>query len=365
MPAPRVPIKMAGRASTLVLFNDGTVSGFGLAVRGAIGPLANVNVREYGATSLVNIKLPQKAIDVASGEDKSFAVLEDGSVVGWGTIAPFLVDQDRLPKIVNGQDGFENPVPIPKLSGVVAISGHSESFLALTKSGEVYEWSTELYNKGYKPRKVDGLSNITQIGVMGVRMALDKSGNVYTWGSVSASGSLGRETNPEKPEIVKGVSDVISIAPGGFVSTVVKRDGTVWAWGSNFCCQLGIGTKTEMPVTGSSQNKIQKSPKQVPGIQGAVKVVNSAGNYSVAILRDGTIRTWGRNDLNQLGIANRNWYPNIIGKPAISNVDKVWTVINNTFAVTKDGAVFGWGDKFRSGYPLSQMATTPTRLSFK
>lgn len=356
---------MSGRASTVVVFNDGTAGGFGLATRGAIGPLANIKVREYGSTGFVNIKLPKKAIDVASGEDKSFFVLEDGSVVGLGTIAPFLVDQDRLPKIVNGQDGFEEPVAIPNLSGVVAIAGHSESFLALTKSGEVFEWSTELYNKGFKPRKVEGLSNITQIGVMNIRMALDKSGNVFTWGSNATNGNIGRDTNIEKPEIVKGISDVISIAAGNYVATVVKRDGTVWAWGSNVCCQLGTGPQTPMPVTGSSQNKLQKSPKQVPGIQGAVKVINSAGNYSVAILRDGTIRTWGRNDLHQLGIANKDWYPNIIGKPAITNVDKVWTVINNTFAVNKNGALFGWGAKFRSGYPLSQTTTTPTRLSFK
>lgn len=297
---------MSGQQSVIVLYNDGTVGGFGLATRGAIGPLANISVYDMHASKLISIKLPQRAKDITTGEDKSYALLEDGTVVGWGTIAPFILDQDRLPKIPNGQEGFENPMLIPGLKDITAIEGRSDHFLALNKSGEVYEWCTRLYNEGYKPRKVEGLRDITQIGVGGVRMALDKAGNVYTWGVVSPSGTLGRETNPDKPEMVKGVSNVASIAPGNYVSTVAKRDGTVWVWGSNTTCQLGFGPKTEQPVLGSPSNKIQKTPKQIPGLQNVARVINSGGNYSVAILRDGTLRTWGRNDLHQLGLANSN-----------------------------------------------------------
>lgn len=63
-------------------------------------------------------------------------------------------------------------------------------------------------------------------------------------------------------------------------------------WGSNIDGQLGTGQATEV---------LQTQPVQVP-LNGAVLAVAAGTGHTVAILEDGSLWVWGRNDQGQLGL---------------------------------------------------------------
>lgn len=136
-------------------------------------------------------------------------------------------------------------------------------------------------------------------------LAIKEDGTVWAWGDNSwgqiGNGDRGGNVSSLKvlsPVQVKGIRDVIAIAAGGSHSLAVKKDGTVWAWGGNLNGVLGNGKETFMESTKKHPegevigNNDQTLPVQVFGISDVVAV---AANHSVsyALKKDGTIWGWG------------------------------------------------------------------------
>jgi alpha-tubulin suppressor-like RCC1 family protein len=92
------------------------------------------------------------------------------------------------------------------------------------------------------------------------------------------------------------------------------NDGTVWTWGYNDSGQLGDGTY-------NTSNK----PTQVSNLTGnAVKAIAAGGWHAVALLHDGSIWTWGRNNVGQLGDGtntNRNRPGKVVNVTGIKVID--------------------------------------------
>lgn len=60
-------------------------------------------------------------------------------------------------------------------------------------------------------------------------------------------------------------------------SAVIKDDGTVWTWGSNYDGELGDGTKTE-----------RHTPVQVKGLSNVISI-SAGGSHMLALKDDGTV----------------------------------------------------------------------------
>ena len=86
-----------------------------------------------------------------------------------------------------------------------------------------------------------------------------------------------------RPGQVPGLSDVVSVASGAGHALAVKRDGTVWGWGSNGSGQLGLGRTVRTPTP---------RPVQIPGVTGA-RAVAARNDASYAVLNDGRVLAWG------------------------------------------------------------------------
>jgi len=85
--------------------------------------------------------------------------------------------------------------------------------------------------------------------------------------------------------MISGLKDeFIKVVCCGFQHTVALTiQGTVYSWGSNDSCQLGLG-----PM---APNYVRK-PKQIPHLKDIVKV--SAGNeHTCAINKNQEIFSWG------------------------------------------------------------------------
>lgn len=96
--------------------------------------------------------------------------------------------------------------------------------------------------------------------------------------------------NVDTPEQVKNLTDIVSIDKGHSHNIAAKNDGTVWTWGNNKKGQIGNGKAENESFLVS----------QVQGITDA-SAVSAGGEHSVVLKKDGTIWSWGSNEKGQLG----------------------------------------------------------------
>jgi len=82
-------------------------------------------------------------------------------------------------------------------------------------------------------------------------MALDSNMLVWVWG-FNKFGQLGlKDTRDrDKPHRIKKINDIHRIYAGGNCSFAVSMEGSVYAWGENKNCQLGI-IKNNQPYKNS------------------------------------------------------------------------------------------------------------------
>jgi alpha-tubulin suppressor-like RCC1 family protein len=147
-----------------------------------------------------------------------------------------------------------------KYKAVAAGGDHS---LAIRDNGELYSFGGNGFGQLGNGTVDDGLW-VVQVGTD------------FDWESISAGGGI----NPV------GADDA---ALNGGHSLAIKTDGTLWAWGSNYYGQLGLGTTDDATT-----------PMQVGKERGWVRV--SAGKlHSFAWKADGSLWGWGNNAEGQLG----------------------------------------------------------------
>jgi hypothetical protein len=114
---------------------------------------------------------------------------------------------------------------------------------------------------------------------------------VKSWGA-GTSGQLGNGANASSsvPVAVSGLSSgVTAVSGGGFHSLALLSDGTVKSWGLNGNGQLGNGTLTSSNV-----------PVSVSALSG-VAAISAGQAHNVALLSDGSLSSWGWNNEGQLG----------------------------------------------------------------
>jgi len=109
--------------------------------------------------------------------------------------------------------------------------------------------------------------------------AVTQEGLVYSWGVDDPSR---RKTS--SPVQVQGLKDIVASATGSEHFLALDKDGQVWGWGSNSAGQLDNTKVTTTPT--------YTTPTPLPGLNG-VKTVSTYDNYSVALKKDGTLWGWG------------------------------------------------------------------------
>jgi len=196
------------------------------------------------------------------------------------------------------------------------------------------------------PADVNGLSDVTQVsGGYYHTLALLSNGTVMAWG-YNGSGQLGNGTTTDSPTPVpvSGLSNVVAVAGGGEHSLALLSNGAVMAWGDNEDGELGAGTTTGPDNCSGS---CSKTPVQVPGLSNVV-AIDAGYYYSLALLANGTVITWGYDYYGELGdgigvqegcecVDHPIAVPGVSGAVAIS---ADWYVAS---ALLQDGTIRNWG----------------------
>ena len=160
-------------------------------------------------------------------------------------------------------------------------------------------------------------------------------GGLWLWG-YGVFGGLGDNTitNRSSPvQTVSGGTNWKQVAGGQNHTAAIKTDGTLWLWGYNNAGQLGDNSITH-----------RSSPVQTVSGGTNWKLV-AAGTYStVAIKTDGTLWTWGRNSVGELGDNTRTHRSSPVQTISGGTNWKQVAGGNHTVAIKTDGTLWTWGN---------------------
>lgn len=127
-------------------------------------------------------------------------------------------------------------------------------------------------------------------------MALDKQGQIYTWG-INDYGQLGNgstfySTSPSRVVDLDNTV-IVDISAGGWHSTAVSNKGELWVWGRGEYGRLGLGD-------GLASSRLR--PCKVEGLEQHYIVQASAGGtHTMCLTKEGIVFTWGRGSYGRLG----------------------------------------------------------------
>jgi alpha-tubulin suppressor-like RCC1 family protein len=298
----------------------------------------------------VQVALPRKAIQAAVHQYTAFVLLDDGTVMGWGSnnYESLGIASERMRE----SDKTDTPRSIPVLHDIVQIAATYGHAVAVRRDGAVFAWGETVdglrgdANVASNVRRpsvtqVPGLTDIVHVATAARHsLALSRDGHVFAWGA-NARGELGSGgwSEPRGPAPVVGLDDVIAIAAGGSTSFALKRDGTVWAWGWNQSGMLGNGLRPSTNEPGG----VVTSPVIVKGVANARAIVAGEG-HAIALIADGTLRAWGHNGYGQIGNGTAGGYQLLpIRVPSIAKVVGIGAGGYRSFAATSDGQLWHWG----------------------
>ncbi|KAJ0682405.1 putative regulator of chromosome condensation 1/beta-lactamase-inhibitor protein II [Helianthus annuus] len=359
--------------------------------RGSSGQLGNGNEESQIYPSPVSqLLVPPHSFNISSSSTKSLnenngqlkigiacglfhsAALVDGRLWIWGK-----GDGGRL------GFGHENSVFRPtvnnNLDSVRSIALGGLHSVALDSRGQVFSWGYggfgalghSVYTRELSPKKVEGAweGKISQIATSGTHTAaITEAGQLYTWGRDEGDGRLGLGPNrgPNEagglsiPSQVKALPvPVVSVACGGFFTTVITDDGHLWSWGANANNELGRGNR----VGGWK-------PQPIPGLEGVCVVqIASGGYHSLALTDEGRVLSWGYGGHGQLGhFSTQNQpVPTVIESIASEKVVYIACGGSSSAAVTDDGKLYMWGNAKdgQLGVPgLQEIQTFPIEVKF-
>jgi alpha-tubulin suppressor-like RCC1 family protein len=227
--------------------------------------------------------------------------------------------------------GLAKPAKVV-LSNATAISVGMFNWLALETNRTVTARGHNLFGQvlGYQTPEsgpvagvvaIDGrvLSNVAAI-VAGRQfgLALRKDGTLVTWG---------------QNHVPTGLTNAVAIAAAGYTSAAVRTDGTVVEW-----------------VSDPSRHQYGELSRAV-GVSNAIAVALGQASIAprkVALLRDGTVTSWGRQSV----------YRDADPPAGLSNLVAVTASGGHTLALKSDGTVVGWGYN-----KVGQATGTPTTNS--
>jgi alpha-tubulin suppressor-like RCC1 family protein len=352
-PAGRARRVVSAGLNTFLLEADGIVRAWSLAepygYSFGLGQADRVTkYTAYQVPGLTNV------VSLAAAVNTAYAVLANGTVMAWGGNARGelgATPRTDVEVTAGGRSTALSPTPVVEITDVIGIAAGDYHALAVTRGGQLWVWGYNLYQQlgiempiiNYKTRtpgtmqylpfpvRVPGLTDVVAAaGGDAHSLALLKDGTIRAWGN-NKLGQVGDGTTVDRqlPVRVVGVQNAVAIDASGAVSAALLADGTIMTWGSSNGPHNRAGLKDDMPWP---------TPMLVPGVTG-IRAFSLGGEHFLGLTRTGTVVSWGRQRVGELG--HSNGQPAII--PGLTNVASVEAYTGRSFAVLTNGTIMALG----------------------
>jgi alpha-tubulin suppressor-like RCC1 family protein len=278
---------------TAAIKTNGTLWSWGNNPSGSLGINDTIN-RSTPVTTILG-GTDWKLINITPAGSLS-AIKNDGTLWVWGSN-------------FNGTLGINNTIarstPVTTILGGNNWKQSSGSNAAVKTDGTLWIWGTntlgqlginDAVSRSTPVTTILGGNNWKQV-VQGSNhcAAVKTDGTLWTWGNAGV-GVLGINdvfSRSTPVTTILGGNNWKSVSCGANHMSAIKTDGTLWIWGSNADGQLGIDGSTtahrSIPVTTILGGTNWKS-------------VSCGIAHVIALKTNGTLWTWGRGNLGQLGI---------------------------------------------------------------
>lgn len=256
-----------------------------------------------------------------------------------------------------GQLGINNKVTqsVPTQVGTesfwVQMSTTNRTVMAIRTDGTLWGWGD---SSGMLPSGTSTSSPVLvssgfwkQISVGSSTGGIKTDGTLWMWGD-NYFCTLGTGDNTSRSTPVQIGTDTTwkQVSTHGglpLASHGIKKDGTLWGWGTNNYGGLGLG------VTGSLMTKYSTPVQIVSGTSGWTTLADGCSRSCAAIKTDGTLWVWGRNGNGELGTNDAT-----IRSTPVQTVagGSNWKTIQfggygnafgHTKAIKSDGTLWAWG----------------------
>jgi len=316
-------------------FFGSVLYGWGVNSSGQLGNNATTS-RSSPVTTAANLDPRWKQIAV--GNDGVAAVKTDGTLWTWG---------DNFYGQLGTSTNIARSSPQTTIAGGAdwkQVAVGEDHMAAIKPNGSLWTWGRNQSGQLGTGNNIDRSSPQTtvaggtdwkQVSCGNINTAAVKTdGTLWTWGD-NFYGQLGNSTNITRSSpqtTVAGGTNWKQVAIGT-IAVAIKTDGTLWTWGDNFYGQLGSGNTTS-----------RDSPQTTVAGGTDWKQVAAGLNHSTAIKNNGTLWTWGYNNVGQLGngtAINRSSPQTTAGGG--TDWKSVSLTTNASFAIKSNGKLFGWG----------------------
>lgn len=273
-----------------------------------------------------------EVVKLACGDSISVAIANDGVVYSWGTFRA----SDGLLGYSKSSMISPSPTPISLFSpySICQISCGTDHVLALSTTGRVYAW---------------GNGQQFQMG----RRVIERS---------RSNGLIPRPL---------ALSKIRLIGAGSYHSFAVNTAGETFAWGLNQFGQCGVGE-------GVDDGASVTTPTIVEGLRGKDIVwIGGGEHHSLALTRTGEVLSWGRLDINQLGLSqsslpstalpqpNPRYIPVPTVIPGIPPMIYATCGTHHNIAISSTGEPYSWGygESWQVGHgPAAGDIEVPTKI---
>lgn len=290
------------------------------------------------------------------------ALKDDGTVWGWGDASDGQLGDPHFNK-----PHSEEPIQA-SISGVVAISTFGNSSIALKRDGTVWVWGGARNDFPHTPYKRPPgpyhpfLEAADPLQVPSISDVKAISGRLMLKSDGTVWTWKPRPPRTDRPEgaliQIEGIRDAVMVSDREFGGSALLRNGTIMTWGKNTKGELGNGE-----TRSSELEKMVDTPVMVKNVADAVDL--DCRRTCFAVLRDGSVKAWGWGAIGGMGSgrpggSDINSTPKLV--PIPKNAVSVKGGPSSGFALMQDGTIWGWGaDVSTAGKPYHQ-SWTPLKV---
>jgi alpha-tubulin suppressor-like RCC1 family protein len=353
--------RISAREHTLAIQKNGTLWSWGSNSYKALG-LGNTSLASYSTPQQIGIS--SNWLKVAAGSNYSGAIKTDGSLWMWGAgingnlgegtgcnpgcewsaiSTPTQVGQGYTwsSLTMSGRDHGSHTYVV-RSDNTIWSFGYNDSMLGGTKSST------------FTPYRIDNSFDWLSVETAGNRtLALKKNFSLWAWGT-NTCGEVGdgTQTAVAIPKQIGSDTNWTSISASEKHSLAIKSDGSLWSWGCNDNGELGNGSLVA-----------QTAPAQI-GTDSDWVEVSAGASFSIGRKSNGTIWVWGKNDgsfaIDGTGVAPPN--SNLLS-PIQVQTENNWNMVFASksqpfaFARKANGEMFSWGNH-SGGYHLGRTSSS-------